>query len=329
MRSKNTKLALLILLLGIVAAAAWGAFRLRKSNGPVNTTIALIPRSSEALLWDLAHSGAAAEAQRHDAHLYWNAPTSETDIAGQASLLDRIARGDHRGLILAPNHAYFPLSALKRVLAARIPVVVIADQLDLSPSPLLTQVLNDNARMGELAAIALARQVKSGPVVFIGLNRTAPGVLERLHAAESYLQEHHPNIQVLTRISSAYVPARAEEFLRAELATHPNIAGVIGLTAAASRGALAAIRSVNASIPLIACEQDTDLVAALKQGELAGIVAVDTYRMGQIAVQHIAGNLKGNAMPAATRIAPVLLSRENCNSPAHKFLLSSDTSAAP
>lgn len=327
MRSKNTKLAVLTLLFGLLAAAAWGALRLRDSWQSGAPTIALIPRTSDALLWDLAHSGAAAEAALHNAHLYWNAPTSESDIAGQASLLERVARGNHRGLILAPNHTAFLLSPLKKVLAANIPVVVIGEPLEIPPSPHFTQVLNDNARMGELAAAELARHTPQGPVVFIGLTRSAPGVLERLHAAEKYLQEHHPKIQVLTRLGGAYVPARAEEYLRAELDRHPHIAGVLGLSASATRGALAALKGQNKKLPLIACEQDTDLLAALAQGDVAAIVAEDTHRMGRTAIQHIAANLNGAPMPAPTRIEPVILTKDNQNNSGHQLLTSANQGA--
>ncbi len=322
MRSQNVKIAIVFLLAGLLAAAAWGAYRLRSARHDDGATIALIPRGSGALLWDLAHAGATSEAQNRNLHLYWNSPTSETDIAGQASLLDRVARGNHRGLIFAPNHSYFPLSAMKRVLAAKIPVVVISDPLDLPPSPIFTQVLNDNVRMGEMAAAALASHVKSGPVAIIGLSRYAPGVLKRLHAAEAYLRDHHPKIQVVTRISSAYVSARAEEYLRAELEAHPTTAGVLGLSASASRGALAALKSVNSKIPLIACEQDGDLLTALAQGDLAAIVAADTREMGRKAVQFISAHAAGEPMPPPSRVAPVLLTRDNAGQASTKPFVS-------
>src|SRR6266478_6075457 len=108
------------LLLAILATgASW------KQSRPVPSppTIALIPQTAGAILWEVAHFGATAAAEKVKSHLYWNAPTSETDVAGQVSLVDRVVRGKYQGLIIAPNHPLSILTPLRRAVASGLPVV--------------------------------------------------------------------------------------------------------------------------------------------------------------------------------------------------------------
>src|SRR4051794_36321252 len=80
----------------LLAAVTGGAYWIqsRKIAGP--PSIAFIPQTAGAMLWDVEHVGAQASAERFKCRLYWNAPTSENDVAGQVSLIDRVARGKYQ-----------------------------------------------------------------------------------------------------------------------------------------------------------------------------------------------------------------------------------------
>ncbi len=154
------------------------------------------------MLWEVEHFGATTAAEQRKVHLYWNAPTSETDTAGQVSLIDRVALGKYQGLVLAPNHALAIRAPLRRALEAGLPVVIVSAPLDLPPSSKLGYIVNDDdEKMGELAAAEVARLIHGkGSIALVGLARYAPGVTCRVRSAERFLASRFPDIRVVSRV---------------------------------------------------------------------------------------------------------------------------------
>ena len=103
----------------LFAALGGGAYLIGSRRHPAVPTIAFVPQTAGAMLWEVEHLGAKAAAERLKCHLYWNAPTSENDMAGQVMLIDRVIRGNYQGLVLAPNHSRAILAPLRR---ARVPM---------------------------------------------------------------------------------------------------------------------------------------------------------------------------------------------------------------
>jgi len=302
----------------LLTAVACGAWWIESHRAPAVPTIAFIPQTAGALLWDVEHLGATVAAEELKCHLYWNAPTSETDVAGQISLIDKVARGKYQGLVVAPNHLLAILSPLRRAIAGGLPVVVVSASLDLPSGDKLTYVVNDDEKMGELAAAEIARLIHGkGSVALVGFTRHAPGVMPRVRGAEHLFADRFPDIHVVTRLSGAYNSSRAEELTKATVDAHPDLKAVLSFTAPSTRGVHAALksRSLQQSVTLVGCEQDTDLVAYVGQGEIAAIVAEDTNRMGRQGVALISAYLEGKPLPAKSVVPPLLITRENVSSP--------------
>jgi len=97
-------------------------------------------------------------------------------MAGQVSLIDKVARGRYQGLVLAPNHTLGIRAPLRRALDAGLPVVIVAADLDLPATGKLGYIVNDDEKMGELAAAELARIIQGkGDIALIGLARLRTG----------------------------------------------------------------------------------------------------------------------------------------------------------
>ncbi len=308
--------ALALLLPALASGALWvHSRRLPASRTPA---IAFIPQTVAAsMLWETEQSGASAAAAKLKFHLYWNAPTSENDIAGQASLIDRVTRGKYQGLVLAPNHALATLTPLRRALAASLPVVVVAAQLDLPAGGKLAYIVNDDETMGELAATEIAKLIHGkGSIALVGLSRYAPGVARRVRGAESLLAGRYPDIHVVSRISGTYESSVAEDLTNGILAAHPDLKAILSFTAVSTRGVHAALkgRSQLQAIRLVGCEQDTDLIGYVRTGEIAAILAENTYRMGYEAVGLIAESLAGRSLPARSVVPPLVIDKQNLDS---------------
>ena len=59
----------------LLTAVACGAWWIESHRAPAVPTIAFIPQTAGALLWDVEHLGATVAAEELKCHLYWNAPT--------------------------------------------------------------------------------------------------------------------------------------------------------------------------------------------------------------------------------------------------------------
>lgn len=310
----------------LLTALCGGAWWIHASRPPAIPTIAFIPQTAGGMLWEVGHLGATAAADKVKCRLYWNAPTSESDVAGQVSLIDRVRRGRYQGLVLAPNHPFAILAPLRRVLEAGFPVVIVSAPLDLPPGGKLGYLVNDDRKMGELAAAEVARLIHGqGSIALAGLGRYAPGVMRRVRGAEDFFASRFPQIQVVSRLPGAYNSSRTEELTGGALDSNPGLMAVLSFTAASTRGVHAALksRSLQDSVRLVGCEQDSDLVAQVGSGEIAAVLAEDTYRMGYEAVELLSASLAGKPMPRESLIPPRLITKENAGSAGAGFLLSS------
>ena len=317
MSVKTARLSILAACILLLAAGSGGALWSRAHRNPVSPTIAFVPQAAGPMLWEVEHCGATAAAEKLKCHLYWNAPTSENDAAGQVSLIDRVARGKYQGLVVAPNHSMAILTPLRHALAAGLPVVIVAALLDLPANSKLGYIVNDDEKMGELGAAEIARLMHGrGSIALVGLARYAPGVTQRVRGAERIFAGRFPQIHVVARLPAANNTPLAEQLTNGTVDSHPDLGGILTFTAASTRGVHASLkgRALQNTIPLVGCEQDSDLIGYLGRGEIAAILAENTYRMGYEAVGLISASLAGRPLPARSVVPPVLITRQTVNS---------------
>ena len=326
MSGKTIRASVWVMLALLLPALASGALWVRSRRLSAFPTIAFIPQTAAgSMLWEVEQNGASAAAEKLKFHLYWNAPTSENDMAGQASLIDRVARANYQGLVLAPNHSLAILTPLRRAIEAGLPVVVVSAQLDLPASAKLGYIVNDDEKMGELAAEQVSRLVHGkGSIALVGLSRYAPGVARRVRSAETVLANRYPNIHVVSRVGGTYDSSRSEELTNGMVAAHPDLKAVLSFTAISTRGVHAALKNlkVQQAIHLVGCEQDSDLLAYVGTGEIAAILAENTYRMGYQAVELISEARAGRPLPAQSVVPPLLIDKQNLNSPEARLFTS-------
>jgi len=317
MLAKTIRTVLGIAAIILLALLAGGGYWVQSRRAPAVPTIAFIPQTAGAMLWEVEHFGATVAAEKLKYHLYWNAPTSETDMAGQISLIDRVGRGRYQGLVLAPNHTLGIRAPVRRALSAGLPVVVVSSQLDLPPNGKLGYIVNDDDKMGELAAAEVARLIDGrGSIAMVGLARYAPGVMQRVRSAERILAGQFPQIHIVSRVAGPYSTVRAEELTKGLLDSNPELKAVLCFTAVSTRGAHAALknRSLQKQVRLVGCEQDSDLIGYVGTGEIAAVLAENTYRMGFEAVGLISNFLAGKPLPARSVVPPLLITKQNYNS---------------
>jgi ribose transport system substrate-binding protein len=118
----------------------------------------------------------------------------------------------------------------------------------------------------------------------------------------------------------------AEQQTEEVLRNNPDIVALATIGITQTRGSMLAVHTLRpqGGIALLAFDQDLDLMYSLRHGDLAVLIAQNTFEMGQRAMQMIEHTHAGEPMPATTRIAPVLITPANIDTPEIQQVLSMD-----
>jgi len=288
-------------------------------------TIAVVPETTATELWEAAHAGAEKGGHEFGFHVYWNAPTREDDVEKQIALVESAVSNGSAGLVLAPDQYLALVAPVREVLASRIPTVVIRSPLSISPTNGLSYILNDDEEMGRIAAMRIGTLLRGkGTVAVLGIDPNVTAIVVRSHAFASALGRQYPHISVVDRRLGSPNSAEAQQIAAEILASTPRVDAIVGLNVPATQGAWTALRILgkNRKTKLLGCDQEIDLMAALRRGEIDSIVAENTYEMGYRAIALIAARRRGETVPDEIRLPPTLVTRENIDSPGVQRILS-------
>lgn len=290
-----------------------------KSAKPV---IAVIPRTCGTALWEPEHAGAAAVARSNGLDIYWNAPMRDDDMETQISLIEKARARGYAGIIVSPIQTLPMRTPMRRVLAQGIPAVVIGTELGISPGPKLAYVLSNEQAGGELAARRIGAILHGqGSIAILGINPQLMSSIVRERSFETTLAREFPQIQVAVRrfgLSSVPQEQQAAEEL---LGKGANIDAIVALSLASTRGAYYALVEFEKEGQIKLVGFDQDLLPPVRTGGIDSVVVQNTYEMGRLAMGLMEQELHGKAGATELVVPPVLMTRENIDSPEIRQIL--------
>lgn len=279
-----------------------------------NLTIAVIPRDTAEEIWVSEHGGAADAAFRQNLDINWNGPTRDDDVEQQIILSERAVHSRDYGLVLSPNNSFALDTVIQRALSRKIPVVIVGASIPIAPEPGLSFVLNDAEKMGDLAA-QRTREILGGKgkIIILGTDALSPGSVERANAFKRALQRDAPGISIERQVAGSLSFGQAELATEQAIQLHPDLSAIFAVGINETRGAAAAVRSAETShsIKIIGCDQTVDLLFLLRRGIIDSLVIENTRAMGNIAIEEIAAERHGKAVPEQRLVEPVLVTRRN------------------
>lgn len=310
------------ILLPTLTAAAVVAWRVSRPK-----VIAVVPETTAQEIWESEHAGATHAALAYGWKVHWNGPSREDDFPRQVQIVrEAIARGV-AGLVLSPDHDVVLISSVQAALDKKIPTVIVGSPLGISPSSKLVFVLSDDEETGRLAAERAALFLKPGDsVAILGTNPNLLSSIVRANAFEDAMEKRIPGIRIAEPRSTSVSPAAAEETAEDLIHTDPRLRVILTLSVNQSRAAYGALWGTGSQgkIVLIACDQDLDLLHHLRSGGIDSLIAQNTYVMGYDAIQAIHKQLLGEPTEQKIVIPPVLITRENVDSPEVQKVLDMD-----
>lgn len=299
----------------VLAAACCAVLGCRSHNPPV---VAVIPGTTAQEIWESEHAGAERAAQALGWTVYWNGPSREDDIARQIQLVNNAVRRHVSGIILSPDHAIALITPIRAAMSAGIPVVIVGSPLNLPAQRNLSFVVNDDKTMGRLAAERMGTKLKPGDsVAVLGVYPGIISLVDRARAFEGALRTPHPKVRVIERRSASFGFAEAEQIAEETIRANPDLRAILGVNVVQTRAAYFALLATGnlGRIALIGCDQDLDLVRQMRAGAIDALIAENTSEMGYDALQLLDAQQAGDRRYEMKRIAPILITRENVDSP--------------
>jgi len=301
----------LLVFLPVAVSLLFGSCR----QSPV--TIAVIPRTCGTRLWEPFHAGAAIEAHKNGLHIYWNAPTQENDVEKQIGFLSLALERGYRGVVVAPDESLVFRTPVQQFLSRHLPVVIVDDELGLPHDADLSYVLNDEVTGGRLAARRVAARLHGkGAVALLGINPELESITARQHSFEQTLALEAPQIHITIR-ELGDDPTIPHEQQIAETVLHafPPVNAIVALSGSATRGAYYAKVESHDTTDVLLVGFDQELLPPISSGEIDAVVIQNAPEIGRLALANIAARLKGESIPETVSVQPVLLTRQNLDSP--------------
>jgi ribose transport system substrate-binding protein len=325
MSQKSIRFGVLVL---VLASAACGGNR---SASPGTLTIAVIPKGTSHIFWQSIHAGANQAAKEAGAEIIWRGPLREDDRDSQVSEVEGFVTRGVSGIVLAPLDEAALAGPVADAKARNIPVVIFDSGL--KGEDYVSFVATDNVKGGELGGERLAEAMKgAGKVILL---RYAEGHDSTAKREEGFLNamKAHPKIEVVS--SNQYVGADVEgAYKRAEsiLSTYKKpdgSLGVDGIFTPNESSTFATLRVLQdngwaGKVHFVGFDSSENMVKALHDRTLDGLVVQDPVKMGYLAVKTMVAHIKGQQVERRIDTGVHVATPDNMDQPDMKALLHPD-----
>jgi ribose transport system substrate-binding protein len=322
------RLARFCTLILLLAPAACGGNR---SAAPGTLTIAVIPKGTSHIFWQSIHAGANRAAKEAGAEIIWRGPLREDDRDSQVSEVEGFVSRGVAGIVLAPLDEAALAGPVADAKARNIPVVIFDSGL--KGEDYVSFVATDNLKGGELGGERLADAMKgAGKVILL---RYAEGHGSTSEREEGFLKamKAHPQIEVVS--SNQYVGADVEgAYKRAEsilntYKTPDGSLGIDGIFCPNESSTFATLRVLQdngwaGKVHFVGFDATENMVKALRDRALDGLVVQDPVKMGYLAVKTIVAHIKGQQVERRIDTGVHVATPETMDQPDMKALLHPD-----
>ncbi len=292
-------------------------------TGNKQTTIAVIPKGVSHSFWQTIKAGADAAAKDLNVKIIWKGAASETDYAGQVSIVEDMITQRVDGIVLAPSHGDALVPKVEAAQKAGIPVTIFDSGI--STQNYLSYVSTDNRAGGALAAKRMGEKLGGkGKVAILGVKKGSVSTDEREEGFIAALKKDFPNIKIIEPIF--YGEASAAKSLAAcedVLTSNSDLTGLFASNESSTVGAVQAIKQRNlvGKVLLVGFDYTSKLGQDLREGAIDSLVLQNPFKMGYEGVKTIVDKLAGKTPERRIDTGVELLTKENMDSPKMQPLL--------
>jgi ribose transport system substrate-binding protein len=276
--------------------------------------VVYIPGLTGNPFYNTVSCGAKAEAAKKGAgYTYQGAPTF--GVAEQTKVLNAVVATKPGAIMISitdPTAMIAPLTAAKR---AGIKIIGIDGDLS-DKSIMTTNIQSDGVKGGKLAGDALAKAVGEKGTVLIIDNATGSVVSKARTDGFAQAIAAYPNMKVLPIQYSANDVSKAASIVSTTAATNSDLVGVFGAETNNTQGALTGVREAgkNGKVKVVGYDTSDPIVAALKDGSLAGTVVQYPRGEGATGVDSAIAAMQGTAVPRDQSADAIFVTPDTVNS---------------
>ncbi len=308
---KKSLLLLALLCVGLVARAE--SYR-----------VAVIPKGTTHEFWKSIHAG-AIKASRElkeegvNVKVIWKGPLREDDREQQVQVVENFIARRVSGIVLAPLDARALVAPVEMASRVGIPVVIIDSGLN-SDKPVST-VSTDNYKGGVLGAHRLASLLDGkGKVILLRVLAGSTSTELREAGFLDTIRADYPGIEIIS--SDQHAGATRDTAYRAaqNLLNRfgRDVTGVFAPNESSATGMLLALRDAGLSggkVKFVGFDTGSQTLAALKTGDLQGLVVQNPFKMGYLGVKTLVASLRGETVEKDIDTGCELVTLENFNEP--------------
>jgi ribose transport system substrate-binding protein len=302
-------------------------------SGASTMTLAMIPKGTSHVFWQMVHGGGEKAAQELGIQLVWRGPLREDDRESQVTEVENAVARGVSGIALAPLDETALVGPVSSAMKAKIPVVIFDSGL--KGSDYVSFVATDNDAGGKLAGDHVVKALNGkGRALLL---RYAEGHDSTTRREEGFLAalKTSPGIEIAS--SNQYLGADVEgAYKRSEAILSGLKDGKGGLTVDAiftpnesTSFALLRVLQDNGwagKVRFVGFDASDNLIKGLRDGHIDGLVVQDPVRMGYLAIKTLHDHIKGQPIERRIDTGARLVTRDMMDTPEIKELLKPDLS---
>jgi ribose transport system substrate-binding protein len=312
MKRQGKKLGILVMVTMIVSVlGGCGSSTTSTSSTSTgkSTKVAVVLKAINSDYWKQVKAGAEYAGKELGVDVEVVGPNAETDIAGQASMMeDQITKGVS-ALVVAPSQPSAALSTFDKADAAKIPVLLI--DTDAQWDKKKSFIGTGNEAGGKVGGEFIAKNLKAGDdIVMI---RGALGDAthdERIKGATDAIKAAGLNVSTVQPADSDR--SKAMSVMENLLQTHPDVKAVFCSNDEMALGASRALKAANKSdVIVVGFDGSPDAINAVLSGDLTASVAQSAYNIGKSGVEAAVKVSKGETVDARIDTGTNLITKDN------------------
>ena len=293
--------------------------------------VAVIPKGTTHEFWKSIHAGAIKASlelkeEGVNVKVIWKGPLREDDREQQIQVVENFIARRVSGIVLAPLDARALVAPTEMAIRVGIPVVIIDSGLN-SDQPVST-VSTDNYKGGVLGAHRLADLLDGeGKVILLRVLAGSTSTEQREAGFLDTIKNDYPEVEVLS--SDQHAGATRDTAYRASQNLlnrfGREVTGIFAPNESSATGMLLALRDAGLAggkVKFVGFDTGTQTLAALKTGDLQGLVVQNPFKMGYLGVKTLVANLRGESIEKDIDTGCELVTLENLNEPATIDLIS-------
>jgi ribose transport system substrate-binding protein len=271
--------------------------------------IAVFTKNRVNPAYTAARLGAERAAARLGARVAHYVPDTPDDVTEQTELVERAIADRPDAVVFVPVHATAMNPAVRRLNAARIPVVNYLNRLD--EGEFVAFVGSDDYRLGRDIAEYLFRHLGGrGEIAIIEGVAGAVTNRERLRGFAD-AAACSPGIRIAASRPGDYQREPAKRAMHDMLAALPRVDGVIAAADIMALGAIEVLREAGRRIPVVGVNAIPEAVGAIKAGTLLASADFDALKIGCIATEAAIRHLRGEPVPRVIELPVAIVDASN------------------